>query len=407
MASPWQVLRQQEADLINEGRAALATARTEGRLLTAEEITQDNERQERLATIRANLAVEERYREEQRQEQAVPDASLPGSGSAPTPFRSLGEQLLAVRSAALNPHRPDERLLTIQAATGASEGVASDGGFARAADFSSELLTNVHQASTSGAGPAASRRSANSNGLKHQRHRRNLARHRLSLGRRAGVLDGRGRHADRQQAEVPPDHDRAEEAHRRSTTPPTSCSGRRALGSGRTARRSPKSSPSRSTTRHPRHRRRHARGHHRPRRHGQHHQGNQPAGRDGAQGKHRQDVRPSHAARASTPSGTSTRTLARALRSLSAVGVGGVPVFVPPGGCLGAYGLLLGRPINPIEQCDTLGTVGDITSPTSAAVPDHRQGRHQPLEHPRGLPHGRDGLPLDPAHGRPADPQLR
>lgn len=43
------------------------------------------------------------------------------------------------------------------------------------------------------------------------------------------------------------------------------------------------------------------------------------------------------------------------------IGTGGVPMFVPPNGLSGApYGTLLGRPIIPIEQCQTLGTKGDI-----------------------------------------------
>jgi len=43
------------------------------------------------------------------------------------------------------------------------------------------------------------------------------------------------------------------------------------------------------------------------------------------------------------------------------VGIGGVPVFIPAGGLSAApFGSLLGRPITPIEQCQTVGTVGDI-----------------------------------------------
>jgi len=43
------------------------------------------------------------------------------------------------------------------------------------------------------------------------------------------------------------------------------------------------------------------------------------------------------------------------------VGTGGVPVFLPAGGISGApFGTLLGRPIRPIEQCATVGSVGDI-----------------------------------------------
>lgn len=43
------------------------------------------------------------------------------------------------------------------------------------------------------------------------------------------------------------------------------------------------------------------------------------------------------------------------------VGVGGVPVFLPPGGLTAApYGTLMGKEIVPLEYCAALGTVGDI-----------------------------------------------
>jgi len=45
-----------------------------------------------------------------------------------------------------------------------------------------------------------------------------------------------------------------------------------------------------------------------------------------------------------------------------AVGVGGVPVYLPAGGASASpYGALMGRPVVPIEHASTLGTVGDIT----------------------------------------------
>lgn len=44
-----------------------------------------------------------------------------------------------------------------------------------------------------------------------------------------------------------------------------------------------------------------------------------------------------------------------------AVGTGGIPIYMPAGGLSGQpYGTLFGRPVNPIEQAATLGTVGDI-----------------------------------------------
>ncbi len=43
------------------------------------------------------------------------------------------------------------------------------------------------------------------------------------------------------------------------------------------------------------------------------------------------------------------------------VGLGGAPIFMPPGGLnQSPYSTLLGRPIIPLEQCDTLGDKGDI-----------------------------------------------
>jgi len=43
------------------------------------------------------------------------------------------------------------------------------------------------------------------------------------------------------------------------------------------------------------------------------------------------------------------------------VGTGGAPVFMPPNGLSAApYGTIFGRPAIPLEQCATLGTVGDI-----------------------------------------------
>jgi len=44
-----------------------------------------------------------------------------------------------------------------------------------------------------------------------------------------------------------------------------------------------------------------------------------------------------------------------------AVGTGGLPVYLPAGGLSGSpFGTLKGRPVLPIEQCDTLGDLGDI-----------------------------------------------
>ena len=54
-----------------------------------------------------------------------------------------------------------------------------------------------------------------------------------------------------------------------------------------------------------------------------------------------------------------------------AVGTGGVPVYLPPGGANDApYGRLMGRPVVAVEYCATLGTVNDIIlwDPTQYAM---------------------------------------
>lgn len=55
-------------------------------------------------------------------------------------------------------------------------------------------------------------------------------------------------------------------------------------------------------------------------------------------------------------------TLPQLLTMSIAVGTGGVPVYLPPGNTLIAApgGALMGRPVYPIEQCASVGTVGDI-----------------------------------------------
>lgn len=61
------------------------------------------------------------------------------------PFDSFGEQMLAIVNAGRPGGQIDPRLLKIQNATGASEGVPGDGGFLVQTDFSSELLRDVYQ----------------------------------------------------------------------------------------------------------------------------------------------------------------------------------------------------------------------------------------------------------------------
>jgi len=73
------------------------------------------------------------------------EATGGGADALPRPFKSFGEQLVAVTKAARDGGQADERLLEVNKATGLSEGVASDGGFLVQTDFAAELLKRVYE----------------------------------------------------------------------------------------------------------------------------------------------------------------------------------------------------------------------------------------------------------------------
>lgn len=66
---------------------------------------------------------------------------------AKMPFKSLGEQLVAVYNAYVNPHRMDDRLKSQKAVLGFNEGQASDGGFLVQTDFMDSIMQQVHDTS--------------------------------------------------------------------------------------------------------------------------------------------------------------------------------------------------------------------------------------------------------------------
>lgn len=356
MASPWQILKQRETDLINEGRAALATAKAQDRLLTSEEVTADNLRQEQLAEVRANLTIEDRYREEQRQETSV----VRTEGSAPTPFKNIGEQLQAVRAMALDPRYVDPRITQIQAATGASEGVATDGGVAVQHDFSGELLTNVHAAAQLVAKTKQIPISTNANGLKingvdetsrvtgsrwggvqaywtgeaaaltgsKPKYRQiSLELNKLTALYYATdelIQDAAALGAAASQAFTEEFAFKLDDALIRGTGAGMPLG---VVGHAGTV------SIAKDT--------------------------NQPAATISAanlQSMFARHMNPGNAAWY-----INQDVWPALFKLVQEVGVGGVPVFLPPGGLSASpFGTILGRPIVPVEQCDTLGTVGDI-----------------------------------------------
>jgi len=168
MATLWQKLMQEKADLVARGKAILDAAETEGRDLAAEDSAALDEIDTRMQALGPQLASVEAQRERER--------TMPGAVASPDPiterakFKTWGEQLQAVVRAAAG--EIDPRLTRvngdggIMAATGMSEGIPADGGFLVQIDFASELLQRTYD---SGLVAGRCRRipiSANSNGLK-------------------------------------------------------------------------------------------------------------------------------------------------------------------------------------------------------------------------------------------------
>ena len=77
------------------------------------------------------------------------------------------------------------------------------------------------------------------------------------------------------------------------------------------------------------------------------------------------------------------------------IGTSGVPVYLPANGISGqSYGTLFGRPVVPVEYCESLGTEGDLVLGRLQPVRDRRQGRCAGcLLDARRVPHGRDDVP--------------
>jgi HK97 family phage major capsid protein len=165
-------LLQEKADLTKEARELLDASEKDDRDFTEEEQKRYDEIDERRKVLKGRIEREQKLQEWENQLEpiedfepeppAAPVVEPPASFTGPTAF---GEFLQAVykHSVPDRIHGIDDRLY---AATGASEGVLSDGGFLVQKDLSSEIL---RRANTMGAVQSRVRRipiSAGSNGLK-------------------------------------------------------------------------------------------------------------------------------------------------------------------------------------------------------------------------------------------------
>lgn len=142
-------LHQRKADLVAEGRVILDKATEEKRSLSEDEKSKYESVYNEVESIGSQIEAEERqiemerklgnYRPEEEERQRKPN-------EAPKGFGSFGEQLQAVAGFYRNGGvSNDNRLMELRAASGASEGVPSDGGFLVQKDFSTTLLDKMHE----------------------------------------------------------------------------------------------------------------------------------------------------------------------------------------------------------------------------------------------------------------------
>ena len=130
-----------------------ARCTAENREMTEEERSLKKQLMDNVAELQDIVATEERHERLERDLRAPAHAPLtqPRPQGAPSDppqkerFKSFGEQLVTIARAGMPGGHVDPKLLQVRAATGLGETVPSDGGFLVQTDFSSELLQQVFQ----------------------------------------------------------------------------------------------------------------------------------------------------------------------------------------------------------------------------------------------------------------------
>lgn len=159
--------------------AMLTLAKTENRSFTADEETLYAKHETERDDLKAKIDVEEKQAKRQADLEAqeaivnasagrtVPPVVIVGKDLAEDkPWASFGEQMLAVRAAAAPGGSIDPRLFIKNAATGLSEAVPSDGGFLVQQDFTTELLKRAYDTGVITSKVRKIPISANANGIK-------------------------------------------------------------------------------------------------------------------------------------------------------------------------------------------------------------------------------------------------
>lgn len=165
MSNRVRELRARKATLVADAKALIEGAGATG--LSADDKAKYNATKADIDAINETLAAAEAIEAEERSMSALP--GLPAADNKPIPdkgFSTFGEQLQAIAQAGMNKGHTRDTRLVYQAASGLNEGTPSEGGFLVQKDFSTELLAQMHEM-----GEIISRVrrvpiSANSNGIK-------------------------------------------------------------------------------------------------------------------------------------------------------------------------------------------------------------------------------------------------
>lgn len=129
-----QVYERSIADLKTKGLALIDTADKEKRALTAEEQKQSDDIMAEIKSLQSKV---ESRKALLNITTTTPEVTI--EVKQPEKFRSIGEQLIAVREWQLG-IRQDNRLIESRAVSGMNEAIPSEGGFLVQTDFSSQLL---------------------------------------------------------------------------------------------------------------------------------------------------------------------------------------------------------------------------------------------------------------------------
>jgi len=164
-------MKQKRAELIKEARSILETVEKENRTLTDEEEQKLKSLNAEIDKRQTEIEFEERQQRleaELNMRDSEPVRNEPQNSNLPQNeerFKSFGEQMMAVYRAACPNGRVDSRLTT-RAASGLSESVPSDGGFLVQQDFVSKLLKRAYNTGVIASKCRKIPLSTNSNGLK-------------------------------------------------------------------------------------------------------------------------------------------------------------------------------------------------------------------------------------------------